>query len=92
MDGINSIFINTAFMTNLHINWSIVIQVQRDIIAIPKTVNKNRLIENMNIFDFTLSDDDMAAIFSLEKEGGAGRGCAELDAKGHKYYPFNTEF
>ncbi|XP_021960256.1 aldo-keto reductase family 1 member B1 [Folsomia candida] len=66
--------------------------VQRDIIAIPKTVNKNRLIENMNIFDFTLSDDDMAAIFSLEKEGGAGRGCAELDAKGHKYYPFNTEF
>jgi len=66
--------------------------VQRDIITIPKTVTKARLIENKDIFDFTLAEEDMTKIFSLEKEAGSGRGCAELDAKTHKYYPFNTEF
>jgi 2,5-diketo-D-gluconate reductase A len=39
---------------------------QRDIIAIPKSVRKERIEENFNIFDFELSDDDMQAITALD--------------------------
>lgn len=38
---------------------------QRNIVVIPKTVRKERMIENFNIFDFTLSDDEMQAIAAL---------------------------
>ena len=38
---------------------------QRNIVVIPKTVRKERMIENFNIFDFTLSDDGMQAIAAL---------------------------
>lgn len=40
--------------------------VQRDIVAIPKSVSKSRIIENINIFDFELSDDDMTMIANLD--------------------------
>ena len=39
---------------------------QRDIVVIPKSVNKNRIIENLNIFDFELSAEDMEAIKTLD--------------------------
>lgn len=39
---------------------------QRGVVAIPKSVRKERMIENLNIFDFQLSADDMAAITTLE--------------------------
>jgi len=39
---------------------------QRGIVVIPKTINKSRMIENFNIFDFDLSDDDMEIIKSLD--------------------------
>ena len=35
---------------------------QNDIIIIPKTVHKERMEENMNLFDFELDVDDMKAI------------------------------
>ena len=38
---------------------------QRNIVVIPKTVRKERMIENFNIFDCTLSDDEMQAIAAL---------------------------
>ena len=38
---------------------------QRNIVVIPKTVRKERMIENFNIFDFTVSDDEMQAIAAL---------------------------
>ncbi len=40
--------------------------VQRGVIIIPKTVHKDRMEENFNIWDFSLSDDDMAAIQKLD--------------------------
>lgn len=40
---------------------------QRGIIAIPKTVHKERMKENIDIFDFTLSENDMAAVSALDK-------------------------
>jgi len=41
---------------------------QRGIVAIPKSVRKERMEENFNIFDFELSDDDMEAIKTLDKK------------------------
>jgi len=37
---------------------------QRGVIAIPKSVRKERMAENLNIFDFKLSTEDMEAAFS----------------------------
>jgi len=40
---------------------------QRDVVVIPKTVNKERMAQNFNIFDFELSSEDMGIIASLDK-------------------------
>ncbi|MED3788666.1 aldo/keto reductase [Peribacillus frigoritolerans] len=39
---------------------------QRGVVAIPKSLRKERIIENFNIFDFELSEDDMKMVASLE--------------------------
>ena len=40
--------------------------IQRGVVVIPKTVNKQRMIENFNIFDFELSVNDMKTIETLD--------------------------
>lgn len=40
--------------------------IQRDVIVIPKSVHKERMIENYNIFDFALSDEDMKRIAQMD--------------------------
>lgn len=40
--------------------------VQRGIVVIPKSVNKNRIVENFDIFDFELKDEDMQKISTLD--------------------------
>lgn len=39
---------------------------QRGVVAIPKSVRKERIIENFNIFDFDLSHEDMEKIAKLD--------------------------
>lgn len=42
-------------------------QIQTDVIVIPKTVTPARMKENINIFDFELSDEDMEKIATLDR-------------------------
>jgi 2,5-diketo-D-gluconate reductase A len=44
--------------------------VQRDLVVITKSTHRDRLEENAQIFDFTLSDEDMAALDALDETGG----------------------
>lgn len=40
---------------------------QRGIVAIPKSTHRERMEQNLNVFDFTLSNDDMALISNLNQ-------------------------
>ena len=40
--------------------------VQRGVVVIPKSVHKDRMEQNMNIWDFNLTDEDMAEIAKLD--------------------------
>ena len=44
---------------------------QKGIVAIPKSVRKERIEENFNIFDFRLSDEDMQLIQTLDQKVSA---------------------
>jgi diketogulonate reductase-like aldo/keto reductase len=46
---------------------------QRDTVVIPKSRNHDRIRSNAEIFDFTLDDDDLAALDSLDRTGGTDR-------------------
>jgi 2,5-diketo-D-gluconate reductase A len=39
---------------------------QRGIVVLSKSVRKERMAENLNVLDFELSPDDMAAVATLE--------------------------
>ena len=42
--------------------------IQRGVVAIPKSTHRERMAENFQVFDFTLSGDDMAAIAALDQK------------------------
>ena len=41
--------------------------IQRGVVVIPKSVHYERMTENFDVFDFTLSDEDMTAIAALDR-------------------------
>jgi len=53
--------------------------VQNDIIVIPKSVHPERIKENADIFDFELSDEDMAAINRLNRNERFGKDPDHVD-------------
>lgn len=71
-EGKNDIFQNEILVSIAEKHNKSVAQVilrwltQRGVVVIPKSVRKERIIENFNIFDFELSQDDMDAIATLD--------------------------
>ncbi|MEH2396391.1 aldo/keto reductase [Nostoc sp.] len=71
-EGKNNIFSNELLLSIAGKYQKTVAQVilrwltQRGVVAIPKSVRTERMVENFNIFDFELSPEDMNAIISLD--------------------------
>ena len=68
--------------------------IQRGVTVVPKSAKPERIEENAALFDFELSDDDVAAIEEFNREEG-GRVILPLLAetdKDHPHYRFNIEF
>jgi len=71
-EGKNDIFENDVLSAIAQTHGKSVAQIilrwltQRGIVAIPKSVRKDRMAENLDIFDFELTREEMAAIATLE--------------------------
>ncbi|KAI4503123.1 hypothetical protein M0802_002167 [Mischocyttarus mexicanus] len=62
---------------------------QQGAAVIPKSVTKNRIKENMEIFDFELTTNEMTAIKAIAT---GDRVAPALEARDHKYFPFSIPF
>ena len=47
--------------------------VQHDLVVLPKSTHRERIEQNAQIFDFALSDQDMAELDALDRTGGTDR-------------------
>jgi len=69
-------------------------QVQRGVIVIPKSVSPSRIDENADVFDFTLTNEEMESVDSLDCNGRSLKptmnGKPMFDT--HPHYPFGIEF
>lgn len=45
--------------------------IQRNIVVLPKSTHKERMIQNLDVFDFSLTDGDMGAIAELDTKTSA---------------------
>lgn len=59
--------------------------VQQGIAVIPKSDKPHHILENTKIFDFSLTEDDMAALRGLNR---GWKACILDEIKSHPYYPF----
>lgn len=76
-EGRNDIFHNDVLLSLAQKHGKSVAQVilrwltQRGVVAIPKSVHKERIGENFDVFDFELGADDMRAITALDSKQSA---------------------
>jgi len=47
--------------------------VERDLVVLPKSTHRERIEQNAQVFDFTLSEEDLAALDALDRTGGTDR-------------------
>ena len=72
-EGRNSIFKNKSLLSigekygKTSAQIALKFLIQNGIIIIPKTTHRERMIENINLFDFTLTDDDLQEIRLLDR-------------------------
>lgn len=64
-------------------------QIDRGLIVIPKSVTKDRIVANMNVFDFELTKEEIKDLESFDR---GFRFCALEWISEHKFYPFHGEF
>ena len=55
-------------------------EIQQGVVPIPKSANRERLEENLAVFDFDLTDPELAALSGLD---GTARPAADSDRAGH---------
>ncbi|XP_061200961.1 aldo-keto reductase family 1 member A1 isoform X1 [Neopsephotus bourkii] len=73
-------------------------QVQRKVVAIPKSVTPARIQQNLQVFDFSLTEEEMSHIRSLNKNWRYIVPMITVDGKlvardaGHPHYPFNDPY
>ena len=60
--------------------------IQNGIVIIPKTTHKERMVENINLFDFNLTDDDLQEIRLLD----TGRNVTGWPSDALRYDVYNT--
>lgn len=59
--------------------------VQQNIAVIPKSMKPHHILENTKIFDFTLDEEDMNALRSLNR---GWKACIIKQLESHPFYPF----
>lgn len=73
-------------------------QVQRKVICIPKSITPSRILQNVQVFDFTFSPDEMKQLDALNKNWQYIVPMLTVDGKrvprdaGHPLYPFNDPY
>jgi 2,5-diketo-D-gluconate reductase A len=55
-------------------------ETQQDVVPIPKSTDRGRLAENLAVFDFELSSEELAALTALD---GTAKPAADSDRSGH---------
>jgi 2,5-diketo-D-gluconate reductase A len=55
-------------------------ETQQDVVPVPKSANRERLAENLAVFDFDLTEDELAALDTLN---GTAKPEADSDRSGH---------
>ncbi|XP_021128957.1 aldo-keto reductase family 1 member A1 isoform X1 [Anas acuta] len=73
-------------------------QVQRKVVTIPKSVTPARILQNVQVFDFSLTEEEMSHIGSLNKNWRYIVPMITVNGKpvprdaGHPHYPFNDPY
>ncbi|XP_036377099.1 aldo-keto reductase family 1 member A1-B isoform X1 [Megalops cyprinoides] len=73
-------------------------QTQRGVVTIPKSVTESRIKENIQVFDFTLEEEEMKSVTALNRGWRYIVPTITVDGKpvprdaGHPYYPFSDPY
>lgn len=66
-------------------------QVQRGVVVIPKSATESRIKSNFQVFDFTLTEQELAQVDGLNKDW-RNNTWTQFGINRHKNYPFNIPF